>query len=233
MQTVARIATPKVDFDIMVDCCLEASIRQFSLNVEILKDMFVHYKKDNHEHLHRENFDELMKICAEGITEDELDKIWEETHQYKVEQDENETLNPEIFSHICSLHGIAPPTGWRPPNISKDQKANDVHQEDVGDEDEGARRSSSFGILTAGFKLKALSKRTKERMQIPLIARMCQTGSVVEVERLLEEEADINEKDHRGTTPLMHASWWGHIDVVKLLIESGADLNQRKKHCVF
>ena len=48
MQTVARIATPKVDFDIMVDCCLEASIRQFSLNVEILKDMFVHYK-DNHE----------------------------------------------------------------------------------------------------------------------------------------------------------------------------------------
>ena len=102
-----------------------------------------------------------------------------------------------------------------------------MQQNDVGDEDEGARRSSSFGILTAGFKLKALSKRTKERMQIPLIARMCQTGSVVEVERLLEEEADINEKDHRGTTPLMHASWWGHIDVVKLLIESGADLNQR------
>ena len=106
-QTVARIATPKVDFDIMVDCCLEASIRQFSLNVEILKDMFAHYKEDNHEHLHRENFDELMKICAEGITEDELDNIWAETHQYKVEQDENETLNPEIFSHICSLHGIA------------------------------------------------------------------------------------------------------------------------------
>ena len=48
-----------------------------------------------------------------------------------------------------------------------------------------------------------------------------------EVERLLEEEADINEKDQCGTTPLMHASWWGHINVVKLLIESGADLNQR------
>ena len=117
MQTVARIATPKVDFDIMVDCCLEASIRQFSLNVEILKDMFAHYKEDNHKHLHRENFDELMKICAEGITEDELDNIWAETHQYKVEQDENETLNPEIFSHICSLHGITPPTEWRPPDI--------------------------------------------------------------------------------------------------------------------
>ena len=64
-QTIKRIATPKVDFDVMIDCCLEASIRQFSINVEILKDMFVHYKEDDHDHLHRENFDELMQMCAE------------------------------------------------------------------------------------------------------------------------------------------------------------------------
>ena len=99
-QTIKRIATPKVDFDVMIDCCLEASIRQFSINVEILKDMFVHYKEDDHDHLHRENFDELMQMCAEGITMDELDKIWEETHQYKTGSSESETLNPEIFSHI-------------------------------------------------------------------------------------------------------------------------------------
>ncbi len=227
-QTIKRIATPKVDFDVMIDCCLEASIRQFSINVEILKDMFVHYKKDDHDHLHRENFDELMQMCAEGITMDELDKIWEETHQYKTGSSESETLNPEIFSHICSKHGIAPPTEWRPPVVLEEEKE-EVVETDSDEKGDNFRkkRGSSFGVLSAGFKLKSISRKMKERMQIPLISRMCQIGNSEEVERLLEEEADINEKDHRGTTPLMHAAWWGHLKIVEILVKSGADLDLR------
>jgi hypothetical protein len=220
-QTIKRIAKPKVDFDVMVECCLEASIRQFSINVEILKDMFEHYKEDDHAHLHRENFDELMKICAEGITDDELTVIWDETHQYKTSGEE--TLNPEIFSHICSKHGIAPPSEWRPPAHIECDKP--TQQADV--ENGAVRKKSSFGVLSAGFKLKSLSRKMKERLHIPLISRMCQTGNVMEVERLLEEEADVNEKDHRGTTPLMHAAWWGHLNVVTLLIQYRCDINQR------
>ena len=40
---------------------------------------------------------------------------------------------------------------------------------------------------------------------------------------------DINEKDDNDWTILMHASFYGYIDIVEMLLDMGANLNQRSK----
>ena len=44
------------------------------------------------------------------------------------------------------------------------------------------------------------------------------------VELLLGWEADVNARDQRGYTALMYASWKGHADIVRILIDRGADV---------
>lgn len=59
-------------------------------------------------------------------------------------------------------------------------------------------------------------------------------GNVSEVERLLTKGVDSNVKDDRwipwDITPLMHASRWGHVEVVRALLAAGASLKARDKH---
>jgi ankyrin repeat protein len=50
-------------------------------------------------------------------------------------------------------------------------------------------------------------------------------NDVPEVHRLLSVGADIEVKDHEGTiTPLQSASFSGHVEVVKELMDNGADI---------
>src|SRR5437879_7404602 len=43
----------------------------------------------------------------------------------------------------------------------------------------------------------------------------------------LRKGADVNARDSRVWTPLMRAAGNGHVEIVKLLIEHGADVNVR------
>ena len=45
------------------------------------------------------------------------------------------------------------------------------------------------------------------------------------VKLLIENGADVNEKNALGWTPLGSAAYFGYTDVVKLLIEKGADID--------
>lgn len=47
---------------------------------------------------------------------------------------------------------------------------------------------------------------------------------------LLEHRAAINAQRKNGATPLHVASHCGHVDVVRLLLEHGADPNVRDKY---
>ena len=42
---------------------------------------------------------------------------------------------------------------------------------------------------------------------------------------LLEQGADINKAKNDGSTPLNVASYKGHVDVVRMLLEQGADIH--------
>ena len=41
--------------------------------------------------------------------------------------------------------------------------------------------------------------------------------NIKELKILLENGANIDEKDNRGRTPFHYASWNGHLEIVKLL----------------
>ena len=58
----------------------------------------------------------------------------------------------------------------------------------------------------------------------------CQDGSVEELQQLLIEGANLDEKDNSGWTPLHYACKYGHVDVVKLLIERGVELEAQDHH---
>ena len=45
--------------------------------------------------------------------------------------------------------------------------------------------------------------------------------------RGLLKTGDVNTKDQRGTTPLMHAAAYGSLDVMKTLLSAGADVNAK------
>ncbi len=52
-------------------------------------------------------------------------------------------------------------------------------------------------------------------------------GNTVQVQALIDEGADVNERDAAGRTALMIAASRGHTYVVQLLLEKGADPNAR------
>jgi ankyrin repeat protein len=55
----------------------------------------------------------------------------------------------------------------------------------------------------------------------------CQNGNFEYVQRLINQGVDINRRDgtRTGRTPLYVASKFGHVDIVRLLISYGSDIN--------
>ena len=49
------------------------------------------------------------------------------------------------------------------------------------------------------------------------------------VKALLDMGANVDECDERGSTALMTAAQWGHVEVCRLLLERGADVNKSDK----
>lgn len=55
---------------------------------------------------------------------------------------------------------------------------------------------------------------------------LAKVGEKNAVQKIIEKgECDINEKDFKGYSPLMYASYNGHIEMTRYLIENGADVN--------
>jgi len=52
-------------------------------------------------------------------------------------------------------------------------------------------------------------------------------GDVELVEMLIANDADVNDRDVRGYTPLLLAIQEGHTDIARVLIANGADVNTR------
>lgn len=58
------------------------------------------------------------------------------------------------------------------------------------------------------------------------LLKAAEAGDTARVEALLAQGADLNAKNNVGDTPLSIASFRGHLEIVKILIAKGSDLNQ-------
>ncbi len=54
-------------------------------------------------------------------------------------------------------------------------------------------------------------------------------GDVAATRELLVTETNLDEFDSRGRNPLCIAAYFGHLDLIKLLIDNGAEVNSKSK----
>ena len=53
-------------------------------------------------------------------------------------------------------------------------------------------------------------------------------GDLAGVQKCVENGADINFENKNGITALLNASGLGHLNIIKYLIDNGADIKDRK-----
>jgi ankyrin repeat protein len=52
-------------------------------------------------------------------------------------------------------------------------------------------------------------------------------NDLAQLKKLTASGADVNLRDSRGSTPLMHAAAIGSIEAIKMLLDGGADVNAK------
>lgn len=68
-----------------------------------------------------------------------------------------------------------------------------------------------------------------------LLTKAVKNSEKFKIQRLLDDKANINTTAANGWTSLMHATFLGKLDIVKDLVERGANINLKKqgrKKCV-
>ena len=55
-------------------------------------------------------------------------------------------------------------------------------------------------------------------------------GDLKFVKRYVEQGGDVNKRDKKGSTPLMIASFFGRLEIVKFLVENFRGINENKKN---
>ena len=68
----------------------------------------------------------------------------------------------------------------------------------------------------------------KSKAELALL-QAAKDGNIEAVKQHLADGADVNAKDHTGSTPLYYAALYGHKEVAELLIAAGADVNVKNE----
>ncbi|MBI1451983.1 ankyrin repeat domain-containing protein [Acinetobacter sp. FL51] len=69
-----------------------------------------------------------------------------------------------------------------------------------------------------------------DELHLPELVYWASLGEVVEVEKSLANGVDVNQADEEGYSALHAAAENGYLDVVKLLVEKGADVQHKTQY---
>ncbi|GJE85719.1 acyl-CoA-binding domain-containing protein [Phanerochaete sordida] len=124
---------------------------------------------------------------------------------------------------------IATELGWKPgetsaaPGKTTEETSSASKDEDIWDKDAGSRASG--GPSGLGNSVSTVSQAGEEERQQGTLHALAVSGDVQGIGSFLQShpETQLNEKDAYGYTALHLASDRGHLAVVKLLLERGAD----------
>ncbi|KAH6554885.1 hypothetical protein KP509_1Z299800 [Ceratopteris richardii] len=86
---------------------------------------------------------------------------------------------------------------------------------------------------TMGPVFSTMLRDPSEQEGLDEIHKCAKAGDLAGLERLLQSNVAVDQKDGDGRTALHWASDQGHLEIVKLLISHGADINARLQICHF
>jgi hypothetical protein len=109
------------------------------------------------------------------------------------------------------------------------------HRAAVGSPGTSSKRAVVRGRLAVGalasFVTVVLAACSSDEPPSPppsgALLRAATRGDAGDVERLLARGADPDETDQDGRTAVTHAAYGGHAEVVRLLVDAGADVNRQ------
>lgn len=106
------------------------------------------------------------------------------------------------------------------PNIWDDISLKDLSDIEEDDDDKRRKRPKQSAIL----------EKKNEKGETPIIPA-CAKGNVKLVLNLLKQGHSVNTGDALGWTALHEASNYGYVDIVNVLLDHGADINNRGGPC--
>ena len=200
--------------------------------------------EDAKEHvMTREAFQDAVAHCIPHSATPELfGEMWTYLEPHRMSLGDRTHITAEHFSLVLTHWGIMPPADTLQLYVHQAADAADANDAadgetvpstgDAGKADSETQKSSLlqlFGSLGVAMRLKKIAARIhNDLVELPHFSVLCQTGQTAKVQDAIDS-ADVNETSDRGSTPLMHATWFGHIEVIQLLLDSGANINMQNK----
>ncbi len=189
-------------------------------------------------------FDEITQILRHSLADPALTREWGDTGAIDYEKDATQTrfqqlVNDRQHDEVEAMLQERPQLAhdetafWGEGILAMPAKDGDHHLLELLME-HGARCPdiSKWGAryyfknyLTARFLLeRGMNPNHMNWRGFTLLHDMAHTGDLAKARLLIEHGADINRVDDEyRSTPLGYAARWGHVDIVKLLLDCGAD----------
>ena len=192
-------------------------------------------------------FDEITQILRQALADPSLTREWGDTGAIDFEKNEAQTrfqqlVNDRQHDEVAAMLQDRPELAldetafWGEGILAMPAKDGDHRMLEIL-MDHGARCPdvSKWGAryyfknyLTARFLLeRGMSPNHMNWRGFTLLHDMAHTGDLAKARLLIEHGADINRVDDEyRSTPLGYAARWGHVEIVKLLLDCSADADK-------
>jgi ankyrin repeat protein len=189
-------------------------------------------------------FVEIKQLLRHALATPELTREWGDTGGIDFEKDETQTrfqqlVNDQQHEEVEAMLKERPELAldetafWGEGILAMPAKDGDHHMLEIlmahgarcPDISKWGARYYFKNYVTARFLLeRSMNPNHMNWRGFTLLHDMAHTGDVPKARLLIEHGADIDRiDDEYRSTPLGYAARWGHVEMVKLLLECGAD----------